>query len=197
MSPSPRRQVPFRRLVRNSDLPSPSPSPVASGQRNQSIKRDTAILASKQRRENDFITRRKAGPPNPLDRHYRKDVRPLISKPASRKSQALDGKRSAKPVRVRHTAPQHSATPPKPFTPNKFYFADGWYCCGYCNIANKTRRAYGEHERGKKHKQNLLLSKYQFPLDLICRCRNKSFDNKLHFFRHAHACKFAVSPKSS
>lgn len=186
----------FRRLIRNSDLPSPSPSPIASGLQSRSSRTNGSAAAARKRREAEFVSRRKAGPPDPLDRNYRKDVRPLISKPATRSSQALDGKRPAKPIRTRHTVSQQSSSPPKPFTANKIYFADGWYCCGYCNIANKSRRAYGEHERGKKHKKNLLLSKYQFPADLICRCRKNPFDNKLHFYRHATACRFALSPKS-
>eukprot|EP00171_Calliarthron_tuberculosum_P005849 IDg5849t1 len=127
------------------------------------------------RAESTFrLATRKSGP-HPLDRDYRRDIRPLRSKPQSRRSRKSEGKKAPRRPNKR---PKEAAPPlgdkPSSFIDNKIYIKDGWHYCGYCSVLTSSRINFFEHESSAKHKRSLLLVNVPRRLLLSLRKRRTS-----------------------
>ena len=125
------------------------------------------------------------------NRSFRREIRPLRSKPPSRKIlRALDEPSS----RVRDSSDQSKYRGEKPvvFTPNKIYEEENWFCCGYCSVATINNKQFVEHKNSAKHQLKVELSTFRDFSECLC---GKIFKtaNKVHKYRHIKSCDIGKS----
>ncbi len=147
--------------------------------------RVAASRAAKQAQKNrDFLCRKRLGPPNPLSREYRRDIKPLRSKPLARRIAISEGNPPPKRRKSKRITTPRAARPLS-FSLNKLYEDNGWFCCGYCKKAAENRASFDDHLKSKTHKSSVLLQ--LVPEDCRCSC-GKVFNDKTHAHRHSEVC---------
>lgn len=120
---------------------------------------------------------------DPTARNFKRDIRPLTSKPPSRNALKRLGEPSS---RVRSTNTPRGDKPSN-FKSNEIYKEDGWSCCGYCSIATINEKQFTEHKHSAKHQLKVSLSTFRDVDECLCGKLFKT-TNKVHKYRHVSSC---------
>lgn len=127
------------------------------------------------------VQQQRAKSPDPVDRTFRREIVPLRSKPAPRRTLKDQGEHAPRPKK------RKVSLGPKPvsFRPNVEYEENGWFVCGFCNKFAESSKTYNDHQKSSGHRRSKRLVKV--PSNLACPC-GRSFQNKTHAFRHIANC---------
>ena len=123
----------------------------------------------------------------PVDRSFRRDIRPLRSKPASRKLlRALEQPSSR--VRSLWEGSKSRGDKPNSFKLNKIYEEHSCLCSGYCSVTTINARQFTEHKNSAKHQLKIELSSFRNVDDCLC---GKLFEtaNEVYKYRKVKSCK--------